>query len=60
MTMANYKIRIIASACLTRYNAGECNIETIIDSYDLQVEDRELIIDQIKIKRPELNFSSAV
>ncbi|NIK70900.1 hypothetical protein [Paenibacillus sp. BK720] len=60
MAMANYKIRIIASACLTRYNAGEGNIETVIHSYDLPEEDRELVIDNIKIKRPELNLSSVV
>mgnify|MGYP001189001153 CR=1 FL=1 len=60
MAMADYKIRIIASACLTRYAAGEGNIESIIDSYALAEENRGLVIDQIKTKRPELELSPAI
>lgn len=54
MAMAAYKIRIIASACLTRYDAGEGDIETIVDSYNLSEEDRPLVLAQIYAKRPEL------
>lgn len=54
MAMAAYKIRIIANACLTRYDSGEGQIETIVDSYNLTVEDRDLVLAQIYAKRPEL------
>ncbi|MNB98375.1 hypothetical protein D3C75_456240 [compost metagenome] len=54
MAMAAYKIRIIANACLTRYDSSEGQIETIVDSYSLIVEDRELVLAQIYTKRPTL------
>lgn len=54
MAMAQYKIRIIANACLTKYDAGEGNIESIVDSYNLATDDRTLVLAEIYAKRPEL------
>lgn len=54
MAMPMYKIRIIANACLTRYDAGEGEIETIVDSYNMSTEDRTLVLAEIYAKRPDL------
>lgn len=57
MAMAAYKIRIIANACLTRFDAGEGEITAIVDSYNLGTEDRELVLAQIYAKRPNIDSS---
>jgi hypothetical protein len=54
MAMAMYKIRIIANACITRYDSGEGEITAIVDSYNLITEDRELVLAQVYTKRPEI------
>jgi hypothetical protein len=54
MAMAAYKIRIIANACITRYNNGEGDIVTIVDSYNLSVEDKQLVLAEIYAKRPDI------
>ena len=48
MAMAPYKIRIIARACITRYDAGEGAMLDIVDSYNLTEDDRQLVIAQIE------------
>jgi len=49
-----YQIRIIASACITRYNGGEREITGIVDSYGMAQEDRELVLAEICAKRPDI------
>lgn len=48
------KIRIIANACITRYDKGEGTIDDIIDSYFLSPSDREMVVHQIKLFRPDI------
>lgn len=54
MALALYKIRIISNACITRYNSGEREVTDIVDSYSLAPEDRELVLTEIYIKRPDI------
>jgi hypothetical protein len=49
-----YQIRIIANACLTRYDQGERSVEDIVDSYQLAEVDRTGVLAQVYAKRPEL------
>ncbi|MFB9330085.1 hypothetical protein ACFFSY_29430 [Paenibacillus aurantiacus] len=53
--MSMFIIRIIANACITRYNRGERQVEGIVNSYTaLNEEDRELVYAEIYTKRPDL------
>lgn len=54
MPMAMYKIRIIARACITRYNNGEREITDIVDSYNLSADNRELVLAEIFAQRPDI------
>jgi len=56
--MPGYKIRIFASACITRYNNGETDIDAILDSYNLYGEDRELVLAEIYSRRPDIEASN--
>jgi len=47
MAMPMYKIRIIANACITRYDNGEREITDIVDSYNMAADDRELVLAEI-------------
>jgi len=49
-----YQIRIIANACITRYNNGEGDINTIVDRYTLEPEDREAVMTEIRLRLPDL------
>ncbi|MGE6227639.1 hypothetical protein [Paenibacillus chitinolyticus] len=60
MALADYKIRILGNACITRYTKGEGDITVIVDSYNPSADDKELILDYIYIKRPELKVESEV
>ncbi|WP_079914722.1 hypothetical protein [Paenibacillus sp. 32352] len=57
MAMAMEKIRIIANACLIRYDAGEGSIIQIVDSYKMSIEDSDLVAEQIHTKRPEIQVT---
>lgn len=54
MAMAMYKIRIIANACITRYDSGEGDILSIVGSYNLAQEDKDLVLAEIFTKRPDI------
>lgn len=54
MAMPMYKIRIIANACITRYNGGEREITDIVDSYNMAQEDADLVLAEIYTKRPDI------
>lgn len=58
MAMAMYKIRIIAAACITRYNNGEGDIDDIVDSYNMSAEDRALVMAEIYTRRPDIEASN--
>ncbi|GAA4865091.1 hypothetical protein GCM10023310_50740 [Paenibacillus vulneris] len=57
MAMAMEKIRIIANACLIRYDTGEGSIIQIVDSYKMSIEDSDLVAEQIRTKRPEIQVT---
>ena len=59
MAMPMYKIRIIANACITRYDRGERTMNDIISSYPMAEEDKALVIAEITAKRPDINFDEA-
>ena len=58
MAMAAYKVRIIARACITRYDAGEGDMLAIVDSYNLAEEDRQLVLAQIAAWRPDIDLTA--
>nr|WP_054549478.1 hypothetical protein [Lysinibacillus sphaericus] len=43
MELADYKIRIIANACITRYKRGETDIQAVLNSYNLSEENGDLV-----------------
>ncbi|NHN31118.1 hypothetical protein [Paenibacillus agricola] len=57
--MAAYKIRIIANACITRYNNGEAaDLKTILDvNYaSLAQDDRAAVIVYVAQIRPDIPY----
>lgn len=52
--LAMYKIRIIARACITRYDTGEGSIAEIVASYKLAPEDTEAVLAYIYAERPDI------
>jgi hypothetical protein len=50
------KIRLMANACITRYDREEGPIEGIIASYNMQSDNEILVKDQIIEKRSEIHF----
>lgn len=54
MAMPMYKIRIIANACVTRYDGGEREMIDIINSYNLMTDDSNLVKAEIAAKRPDI------
>lgn len=43
MVLADFKIRIIANACITRYTRGETDIQAVLNSYNLSEENEDLV-----------------
>ena len=58
MAMPMYKIRIIANACITRYNRGERTMNDIVTSYNMTSDDRDLVVAEITAKRPDIDFDA--
>lgn len=54
--LSDVKVRVIAQACLTRYDRGEGTWDFVVDSYNLSDENRALIVDQIIVKRPSIDI----
>lgn len=54
MAMAIYKVRIIANACITRYDGGEREIADIVASYNLAEVDSTAVLAEIATKRPDI------
>lgn len=59
MAMAAYKVRIVARAVVIRYNAGETDVDAVLDSYNLSDEDRTLVLAQIAVSNPEIPLGTA-
>jgi hypothetical protein len=55
MALAAYKVRIMANACITRYDSGEGPMSEIIASYNLSTEDTNLVKAQIIAFRPDIS-----
>lgn len=54
-----YKIRILANACITRYDRGERTMNDIIDSYsNATEEDKNLVKAEIISKKSDINFDA--
>lgn len=54
MALADYKVRIVANACITRYDRGEIDIIAVVDSYNLSEEDKNLVLARIYTLRPNI------
>ena len=52
--LADYKIRVIARACVTRYERGEGDISTIVKSYSMDEENENLVFAYIYVIRPDI------
>ncbi|AIQ26190.1 hypothetical protein NSQ90_26905 [Paenibacillus sp. FSL H7-0737] len=51
------KIRLMANACMTRYDREEGPIEDIISSYNMQADNQILVRAQIMEKRSDIHFA---
>lgn len=60
MTMPMYKIRIVANACITRYERGERTMNNIVSSYNLVEEDKLLVVAEIAAKRTDIDFEATI
>lgn len=55
--MTDYRVRILANACITRYDRGEGTIDEILASYNLVSSDATLVKACIMAKRPDIIFA---
>ncbi|SCG82730.1 hypothetical protein DW1_1157 [Proteiniborus sp. DW1] len=56
MLLKPYQVRVIARACVTRYNNEEGNIITIVESYGHSKENNDLILAEIASMRPDIHM----
>lgn len=54
MALTPIQVRIVARACIARYDRGEGTIIEIVDSYNMQPDDREAVLEEIYRLRPDL------
>ena len=54
LLLADYKIRVIGNACITRYERGEKDIYAVVNSYTLTEENKALVIKHISSTRPDI------
>lgn len=52
----DYKVRVIANACITRYTRGETDIQTVLDSYKLSEENANLIKVEVMSMRQDIEW----
>ena len=55
--LKDYQIRVLANACITRYDRGEKDIIAIINSYNLTDDNKTLVLAQIYAYRPDIQQS---
>lgn len=56
MLLADYKIRTIANACITRYTRGETDIQAVLNSYNLSEENGDLVKVEIMSKDTNIEW----
>ena len=56
--MEMYKIRVIANACITRWERGERTMNDIINNYNMDPDVKVLVTAEIIAKRPTLDFDA--
>lgn len=56
MSLAAYKVRIIANACITRYDASERGLVDILKSYNLSPDDEALVKKELSSKCAEIDL----
>lgn len=54
MALKPYQVRIMANACIGRYDGGERTMADIITSYNMEPADSTLVKAQIIAFRPEI------
>lgn len=54
MALTPIQVRIVARACIARYDRGEGTIIEIVDSYNMQPDDREAVLEEVYRLRPDL------
>lgn len=52
--LKDYQIRVIANACITRYERGETDIVDVVNSYNLTDENINLVLAQIYAFRSDI------
>jgi len=52
----DYKVRVFANACITRYTRGETNIQEVLNSYNLSEENANLVKAEIISKRSDIEW----
>lgn len=57
--MKDFQIRVIARACITRYDLGEGDIKTIMGSYNLTTEDAVQVEAYIYSTRSDITPATA-
>lgn len=58
MSVSMAKVRVVANACITRWERGERSMNDIINGYTMTEEDKVLITAEIISKRPNLDFDA--
>lgn len=54
MIFKPFQVRVIARACITRYNMGEGHIVDILEGYGYIEENNDLILAEIASMRPDI------
>lgn len=52
--LKEFQIRVIARACVTRYDIGEGDIGIVVSSYHLTAPDSERVIAYVYSQRPDI------
>lgn len=52
--LKDYQVRVIANACITRYDRGEKDINVVVGSYNLSEGNKNLVLAQIYAFRPDI------
>lgn len=56
--LKDYQIRVLANACITRYDRGESDIIAVVNSYTLTDENKTLVLAQIYAYRQDIHQST--
>ncbi|MGF7050424.1 hypothetical protein J2T13_004962 [Paenibacillus sp. DS2015] len=56
--LQGYKVRIIANACITRYENGERAMDSIVGYYNQTEEITKSIKEEILIRVPTMDFEA--